>query len=95
MRYIIFILSVLFSFNVNAGHIMGGEMFYEYLGNDEYRITVRQFLQTGDLQGTTFAQADADITIIIYNIISINRVKSIKTIPFVFKEQRPVPYIII
>ena len=67
MRYIIFILSVLFSFNANAGHIMGGEMFYEYLGNDEYRITVRQFLQTGDLQGTIYAQADADITIIIYN----------------------------
>ena len=67
MRYLFFVLSMLLGLNLSAGHIMGGEMFYQYLGNNQYQITVRQFLQTGDIAGTAFAAADPYINIIIYD----------------------------
>ncbi len=31
---------LLFSFNANSTHLLGGEMYYDYLGNDNYKLTV-------------------------------------------------------
>jgi gliding motility-associated-like protein len=40
---LIFILFILFSFNANAAHIVGGDMFYDCLGGNEYRITLKLY----------------------------------------------------
>ena len=39
MKKAIFALLLLLSFNGNAAHIIGGEVYYDYIGGDQYKIT--------------------------------------------------------
>jgi gliding motility-associated-like protein len=41
MRYTLLILGLFLSFNIFAYHIVGGEIYYDYLGNNQYRITLK------------------------------------------------------
>ena len=42
-RYLSCILFSLFFLPVSATHIVGGDMFYEYLGNDQYRVVLNVY----------------------------------------------------
>lgn len=56
-RVVIFCL-ILLSFTCKATHIVGGEITYDYLGNDKYRIVLKVYRDcsslypTADLDGT-------------------------------------------
>lgn len=39
----ILFLSCFFGFNANASHIVGGEIYYDSLGNNQYRVTIKLF----------------------------------------------------
>ena len=67
MRYLFLIVAIFFSSTSFATHLIGNELYYTYIGNDEYQITVRQFLQTGDLQGNQYTIADNEIIVVIYD----------------------------
>src|SRR5438477_11254044 len=41
MRQRAFFFLLFLSIRVLATHIVGGEMYYDYLGNDQYRITLK------------------------------------------------------
>ncbi len=43
MKYIIFIFILLGSYNLKASHIVGGEIYYDYLGNDNYRFFISMY----------------------------------------------------
>ncbi len=50
MRYLIFIYLVLNLFSARASHIVGGEIYYDYLGNNNYKFYIsvyRDCLSTG------------------------------------------------
>ena len=50
MRYFFFVLIALSFFNLRASHIVGGEIYYDYLGNNQYRFYIsvyRDCLSTG------------------------------------------------
>lgn len=43
-RYVLFISAVIFNLSIaKATHIIGGEMYYDCLGNDQYRITLKVY----------------------------------------------------
>lgn len=42
-NYISLILLMLFSFGMKATHIVGGEVYYDYLGNNDYRIVMKVY----------------------------------------------------
>lgn len=47
IRSILFGLSLLTAVIVNATHVIGGEMFYDYLGGDQYQLTVKLYRDCG------------------------------------------------
>ena len=42
-KYLAILLFSLLSFGVSANHIVGGEIFYDYLGSNQYRITLKVY----------------------------------------------------
>src|SRR5438045_1368803 len=51
-------LLLLSAFNSTASHIVGGEMIYDYLGNDKYKITLKIYRDcnvTSPFDGTGIA----------------------------------------
>lgn len=62
LRYILF-LSLSFSLRAYATHIVGGEIFYNYLGNDTYQITLKLYRDC--ING--LAPYDSPATIFIFN----------------------------
>ena len=56
MRIILFLSLWLSIFSVNATHIVGGEIFYDCLGGNNYRITVKVYRDCGpnNINGTPF-----------------------------------------
>ena len=40
MRFFIFIITLIISFQTFASHIVGGELYYDYLGNNQYRVSI-------------------------------------------------------
>lgn len=42
-NYIVILLLAFFSLKSSATHIVGGEIYYDYLGNDNYRITLKVY----------------------------------------------------
>src|SRR5687768_12905596 len=66
-KILIITLLGLVSMAARADHIIGGEMYYAYLGkvgtNNQYRITLKLFLRCN----ATTAQTDQDVDITIYN----------------------------
>lgn len=43
MKHLILITSILFSFQLFASHIVGGEMYYDCLGNNQYKVTIKVY----------------------------------------------------
>lgn len=41
----------LFSFNASSSHLLGGEMYYDYLGNDDYKVTIILFRNCNSASG--------------------------------------------
>ena len=39
MKKLLFILVLLLTSKLHAAHIIGGEVYYDYLGNDQYKVT--------------------------------------------------------
>lgn len=63
MKLFLFLLSFFTFFNVSATHIIGGEIYYDYLGNNQYRISVAVFR---DCQGNG-APFDPVMSLAIYS----------------------------
>lgn len=47
MRAFILLLVACLSFNADATHIIGGELFYDHLGGDQYQVTLKLFRDCG------------------------------------------------
>jgi gliding motility-associated-like protein len=43
MKHMTVVVSLLFSFQLFASHIVGGEMYYDCLGNNQYRVTIKVY----------------------------------------------------
>lgn len=43
MKQLLIVISFLFSFQLCASHIVGGEMYYDCLGNNQYRVTIKVY----------------------------------------------------
>jgi gliding motility-associated-like protein len=43
MKHLLILISFFFSVQVYASHIVGGEMFYDCLGNNNYRVTIKVY----------------------------------------------------
>lgn len=61
MKHLICCLTVLFSLSAKADHMTGGEMFYNYLGNNNYRITIVRYFECSD------GNYEGDLTIWVYH----------------------------
>ena len=66
MRYLFFVLFLLLISTGKATHIVGGEMGYKYLGNNQYRIRLDLYIdcQNGN---PTAIQSDATAYIGVFN----------------------------
>lgn len=53
-RIFVFILTLLVSLHVNALHIVGGEITYEYQGNDQYLVTLKLYRDCNSINGAPF-----------------------------------------
>ena len=51
MRFFVFVILLLSLFNVRAGHIIGGDIYYDYLGNNNYRFNIDIFLECNSNAG--------------------------------------------
>lgn len=47
MRSLVLFFSLLLAFSATATHIIGGELFYDHLGGDQYRVTLKLFRDCG------------------------------------------------
>lgn len=43
MKYLLILSSILFGYQLYASHIVGGEIYYDCLGNDQYEITIKVY----------------------------------------------------
>lgn len=43
MKYLLILGSILFGFQLYASHIVGGEIYYDCLGNDQYEVTIKVY----------------------------------------------------
>ena len=62
-RYLLFLLFCLPVFQTKASHIVGGEIYYDYLGNNNYRIFIAVFRDCA----STGADFDDPLPLAIYN----------------------------
>lgn len=53
-RYYLLLLSFLTFFNVSATHIIGGEIYYDYLGNNNYRISIALYRDCATVSGAPY-----------------------------------------
>lgn len=61
---VLLLLSVLTSFNARATHIIGGEIYYDYLGGNNYRIFIAVFRDCATISGAPY---DNPLNLAIYN----------------------------
>ena len=66
MRHSIFVLFVLCALHGFASHILGGEMYYTYIGNDNYQVTLRLYRDCGP-SNTNNTALDAQAAIGIFS----------------------------
>jgi len=86
MRFVIAILLLLSFAPARASHIVGGDIYYDYLGNNQYRFTInlyRDCLSTG-------AQFDSPLPLGIFNAAG-NMVQLVN-VPFPGSQQIPVVF---
>jgi gliding motility-associated-like protein len=87
-RLLLFIFSSAFAYTLNAAHLKGGWIQYEYLGNgaaantSTYRITIRQYLNCNSTGG----QRDQEVFLGIFNSSS-NQLTQALTIPLTSSER--------
>jgi gliding motility-associated-like protein len=62
MRKIVIILLILCSFQANASHIIGGDIYYDYLGNNQYKFYITLYRDCN----STGAQYDDPMKLTIY-----------------------------
>lgn len=43
MKHLLVVISFFFSFQLFASHIVGGEMYYDCLGNNQYKVTIKVY----------------------------------------------------
>ena len=57
----------MFSFEASATHLIGSDMYYTYMGNDNYQITLKVYRECGpaNTQGTDF---DDQIVLGVFNM---------------------------
>jgi hypothetical protein len=72
-------------FQANAAHLVGGEIFYECLGNDQYRITLKVYRDCYTVTGADF---DNPANIAVYDDAG-NLIENL-TAPFTGSQQLPV-----
>ena len=63
MKNILLIIILLGSFNLKASHIVGGEIYYDYLGNNNYRFFISMYRDCN----SNGAQFDAPLMLAVYN----------------------------
>ena len=63
MRYLIVIFIALNLFNARASHIVGGEIYYDYLGNNNYRFYISVYRDCN----STGAQFDSPLSLGVFN----------------------------
>ena len=63
MKFFLFILSVLATFSLSASHIVGGEIYYDCLGGNQYRVTVKIYRDCN----STGASFDQNLPITVFN----------------------------
>lgn len=86
IRILLFLLTLCCAFSARASHIVGGEIFYDYLGNNNYRITVyiyRDCFSNG-------AGFDSPLPVSIYN--ASNQLVQTVNIPFPGSQNLPVVF---
>lgn len=62
MRILLFIYATFLTLNSGATHIIGGELYYDHLGGDQYQVTLKLFRDCGP-GNVNNTQYDATITI--------------------------------
>lgn len=67
LRSLLLALAFLSTVIVNATHVIGGEMYYDYLGGDQYQFTVKLYRDCGP---TATADLPNNIAIGVYNGVS-------------------------
>ena len=63
MKYLIALLMLASSLTSNASHIVGGEIYYDYMGNNVYRFYISVYRDCN----STGAQFDNPLSLSIYN----------------------------
>ncbi|TNE56350.1 MAG: PKD domain-containing protein [Bacteroidetes bacterium] len=79
------ILTTLFALQLRASHIVGGDMYYDYLGQNQYRITVVLYRDCA----SSGAQFDDPMPISVFDAVTFSRISN-HDIPFPGDEQLPV-----
>jgi gliding motility-associated-like protein len=64
LHYLLLLLVCFTSYQVNASHIIGGEIYYDYLGNNNYRISVAVYRDCATVSGAPY---DNPLYLAIYN----------------------------
>lgn len=82
---IIAILLTLFSFGSRASHIVGGDIYYDYLGNNNYRFYISVYRDCN----STGAQFDSPLQLAVYS--GINLVQNV-AVPFPGSQNLPVVF---
>jgi gliding motility-associated-like protein len=86
MRFILFVLLFFFYQTIYASHIVGGDIYYNYLGNNNYQINVTLYR---DCYTTTGAAYDNPLHLTIYNASKV----AIKTLNIPFPGSVRVPIV--
>lgn len=63
-RYYLLLLSLFAFLNAKATHIIGGEIYYDYLGNNNYRISIALFRDCATISGAPY---DNPLNLAIYS----------------------------
>lgn len=53
-KFLLFIFSLLAFFNANATHIIGGEIYYDYQGNNNYKIYIAVYRDCATISGAPY-----------------------------------------
>ena len=63
LKLLIFISFFIYGLSANASHIVGGEMFYDCLGGNQYRVTVKLYRDCN----STGAQFDSNLPVTVFD----------------------------
>lgn len=73
MKYLFIIISLSLGFQLHASHIVGGEMYYDCLGNNKYRVTIKLYRDCNSM-GANF---DAPLYLGVFNTATSVRLETI------------------